>query len=316
MPSPLLGRTADSSSTCPPAYTGIFLQRHFLDSQCQTCTVAWGYSVPGAFVFVELHEISVRSLLQPVLILLSSSPALQCIDCSPHFDVICWECLSVIQIVGENCKQYELQYQTPRNATSDQPLLFKPCSSTNSHPFYKLPIQPISAQFGYKDVMVDHVKSLTRVKMNNTHCCPLPHTASHFIVEGNQVGQAEFAFSKSILTIPNHLLVLHVCGNEFQENLLHNIPADWPVVPRTLLLALLKMAIFTIFQLFGTFSCHQEHLQMTEIDPQWHQPTPSGRLDAPGPTDYCMSTLLKWSLLIFPYQGWYFTPPNSPTKQS
>lgn len=95
MPSPLPGHTADSSSTCPPAYTGIFLQRRFLDSQCQTCSVAWGYSVPGAFVFVELHETSVRSLLQPVLMLLSSSPALQCIDCSPHFGVICWECLSL-----------------------------------------------------------------------------------------------------------------------------------------------------------------------------------------------------------------------------
>jgi len=46
--------------------------------------------------------------------------------------------------------------------------------------------------------------------------------ASPIIIEGNQVGWAQFACSKSVLTVPNHLLVLRVseCG------LLHSVPGD------------------------------------------------------------------------------------------
>lgn len=53
----------------------------------------------------------------------------------------------------------------------------------------------------------------------------LPQTGRHFIVEGKYIGQAEFASTKSILAIPNRLLALHACGNYFQENFLHNLPA-------------------------------------------------------------------------------------------
>lgn len=95
----------------------------------------------------------------------------------------------------------------------------------------------------------------------------LPQLANHFIVEGNYVGQAEFASSKSILAIPNHLLALHVCGNYFRGNFLHNLPAKWLLVPHILLLDLLQLDIFTIFQLFGTFSCHHDRLQMLESGP-------------------------------------------------
>lgn len=133
---------------------------------------------------------------------------------------------TVIQIVREDCKQHGLQNPTPRNATSDQPLILKPVSSISLHPFYKPPIQSISAQLGYKDVMVDQLKRLTRIKTNNTHCSLLPDTASHSIVEDNQVGQAKSDLNESMLTIPNFLLVLHVWVNGFQENFLHNLPAD------------------------------------------------------------------------------------------
>lgn len=69
------------------------ISRHFFARMfvryCQACTVAWGYSVSGAgFAFVfELHEISVNSILQPVLSLLRSSLSLQCIDNSWRFGI-------------------------------------------------------------------------------------------------------------------------------------------------------------------------------------------------------------------------------------
>lgn len=46
--------------------------------QRQACTLAQGYSVPGAglaFVFIELHEISVSSLLWPVLNRVAALPS-------------------------------------------------------------------------------------------------------------------------------------------------------------------------------------------------------------------------------------------------
>ena len=293
MPSPLLGLTAHSHSICPPASTGIFLQRCFLDSQCQACTVVWGYSVPGAglaFVIVELHEISVSSLFQLVLTLPSTSPALQCFDCSPHFGVTCWECLLLssrwlvrtVSSMGSSTEHWGMPLVTSRYSSS------LTVQSVCTHSRNYKPIQPTFAQFGSKDVMADHAKSRTRVKIKNTHCSPLPHTDSHFAVEGNQVGQVEFAFGKSLLTIPNHFLVLHVCGNGFQENFLHNLPADWPVVPHILLLAFLKMAIFTIFQLVGTFPitiniCRWQRAVYSDFIPL---PQGTWVQSAPGPMDY------------------------------
>lgn len=59
-------------------------------------------------------------------------------------------------------------------------------------------------------MMQDSVKGFTKVRVNNIHCFPLIHRASHLTVEGYQVGQASFPLCKSMLTTSNHLLVLHV----------------------------------------------------------------------------------------------------------
>lgn len=53
--------------------------------------------------------------------------------------------------------------------------------------------------------MGDHDKGLAEVKVNHIHCFPFTHRASLFIVEGNRVGQAQFALGKSMLAVPNHL---------------------------------------------------------------------------------------------------------------
>ena len=38
--------------------------------------------------------------------------------------------------------------------------------------------------------MRDSIKSLAEVKVDDTHCSPFIHPASHAIVEGYQIGQA------------------------------------------------------------------------------------------------------------------------------
>ncbi|XP_064360124.1 olfactory receptor 14A16-like [Dromaius novaehollandiae] len=62
---------------------------------------------------------------------------------------------------------------------------------------------PIPApQFGYKDVMEDHVKDLPKFKVYSMHCTPLVHTASRPTTEGSQIGQAQFALDDFRLAVP------------------------------------------------------------------------------------------------------------------
>lgn len=58
--------------------------------------------------------------------------------------------------------------------------------------------------------MADHAKSLDKSKVNNNHCSPLGHTATHLIIEVYQVYQMKFALGKSVLGILSHILLLHV----------------------------------------------------------------------------------------------------------
>lgn len=78
--------------------------------------------------------------------------------------------------------------------------------------------------------MGDHVKGLDKVNATinqyNIQCSPVVHTGCCLIVEGNQVGQAQLALGKSLLTASSHFLVLHVLGNSFQEDLLSSLPRD------------------------------------------------------------------------------------------
>lgn len=71
--------------------------------------------------------------------------------------------------------------------------------------------------------MADHAKSLDKVKVKNNHCCPLGHTATHLIIEVDQVGQMEFVLGRSVLGALSHIL-LHVPS--FEKDLLHNPPRD------------------------------------------------------------------------------------------
>lgn len=73
------------------------------------------------------------------------------------------------------------------------------------------------------------------------HCFSLLHQVSRLIVEGYQVSQTSFPLHESMLTTPNHLLVLSIFGI---PDFLHHFPkdpgeADWPIVPSITLLALL-----------------------------------------------------------------------------
>ena len=71
--------------------------------------------------------------------------------------------------------------------------------------------------------MEDHVKALAKLKVKNIHSSPLIHSVIHVIVEGSRVNKARFALSKSMLAIPNHLLVFHVLAHGFQDDLFHKL---------------------------------------------------------------------------------------------
>lgn len=100
--------------------------------------------------------------------------------------------------------------------------------ATDHNPL-SLIIQPTLHQFVNKDVMVDGVKTETlfaKVKSSNIHCSTLIHQASYFVTESHDVFQAWFPPSKSMLTVPNHFLVLNKFVNGFQSYMLHRIPWD------------------------------------------------------------------------------------------
>lgn len=149
------------------------IYRHFsANMQCQAYTLAQGHSVPGAglvFVFVELQEISVSSLLWPVLILMSGSSALKSIDCSPYFGVNCLECLllssrlfvNTVSSMGSRTQHWGMPIVTSHWSWSLS--VQRVCIHFITHPSSPYPAQP-----GYKDVIVDQFKRLTRIKTNNT----------------------------------------------------------------------------------------------------------------------------------------------------
>lgn len=116
--------------------------------------------------------------------------------------------------------------------------------------------------------MEDHVKALTKLKVKNIHSSPLIHSVSHIIVEGSWVNQAQFALSKSMLAIPNHLPVFHVLANGFHDDLLHKLTevwceAGWPVVPQIPPPAFLDVYLV---QSSGTLPCSRDLPKIIESD--------------------------------------------------
>lgn len=61
--------------------------------------------------------------------------------------------------------------------------------------------------------MGNSVESLTKINATTVFI----HEATYLILEGYQVGQAPFSLHKYMLTTPNHLVVLPLPGNGFQE---------------------------------------------------------------------------------------------------
>jgi len=58
-----------------------------------------------------------------------------------------------------------------------------------------------------RDARGDHLENLAKFRVDGNHCPPLIHTSSHFVMQGSQVGQMQFALDKSFLAVPIHLLL-------------------------------------------------------------------------------------------------------------
>lgn len=110
-------------------------------------------------------------------------------------------------------------------------------------------IRLLFCQFSCENVREYSTASLTIAEINNIHCSTLIHQVCHLITEGYWVGQAWFPLHKSLLSIPNHLLVLHLFGNSFQYYLLHHFlrDPDEPVIPNIFLLAFLEDRVESLF---------------------------------------------------------------------
>lgn len=83
----------------------------------------------------------------------------------------------------------------------------------------------------------------------------LHHQACHFKLKGCQYSSASIPLHKSMLAIPDHILILHLHGNGFQEDFLYHLPKDqgetgWPRLPQILLLK--DRLTFALFPSSGT----------------------------------------------------------------
>jgi len=61
--------------------------------------------------------------------------------------------------------------------------------------------------------MVDNIKSLAAVKVDDIHCFPPIYPAGDAIIDGYEVGQAQFFLGKSMLTVPDDLLLFQLLGD-------------------------------------------------------------------------------------------------------
>jgi len=116
----------------------------------------------------------------------------------------------------------------------------------------------MSFQFRHKDIIQDSVKFLEQVQIQEVSCPPFVHQRCNPIIEGYQVGQAQFALGEATTAVPSNLLVIHVPSHGFKQDLLHYLArhrgeTDWPVVPRVFLFPILKKGvILPLLQSVGT----------------------------------------------------------------
>lgn len=72
-----------------------------------------------------------------------------------------------------------------------------------------------------------HIKNLARAKAD----APIIQIGIHTITDDNRDGEAWFTLGKSMLALPNHLCVIHIHRNGFQEDLLcDRANADQPLI--------------------------------------------------------------------------------------
>lgn len=111
----------------------------------------------------------------------------------------------IIQVISENIKQFWPQYRTLGCTMSDWPPDGLHVTDHNPliltvQPDFKPPHCPFTSstihQFVYKDVIGYSVKSLVKIGINDIHCAPLIHLATHLIIEGYHDGQAWFQHIK------------------------------------------------------------------------------------------------------------------------
>jgi len=68
----------------------------------------------------------------------------------------------------------------------------------------------MGSQFLQEDAVGNSVKGLTKVQVDNTYSLSLIHEAGHFVIDGDQVGQAGPAFHEPMLAGPDPLMILHM----------------------------------------------------------------------------------------------------------
>ena len=100
-----------------------------------------------------------------------------------------------------------------------QPINHCPLSPTyftwlSTHPDHNLSIQEYSGM---------QFRKPCKLKANDIHGFSFVHKTSHFITEGTQVVRARFSFGKSVLMIPDHLLLHRAPRNVFEEGLLYDL---------------------------------------------------------------------------------------------
>lgn len=78
------------------------------------------------------------------------------------------------------------------------------------YPLNSPPIQSISVQFSYTDVLQDHIKGLTEIQVDYIVQSSLVNWHSYSTIEGHQIGQASFAPGEAMLVVSYHIFVFHV----------------------------------------------------------------------------------------------------------
>lgn len=69
-----------------------------------------------------------------------------------------------------------------------------------------------------KTILKSSYTTFTALPLSTVSCC---------LLKGKQIGQAWFTLGRSMLAFPHHLLILHVLGDSFQEDLFNNPLRDW-----------------------------------------------------------------------------------------